>query len=90
MSDHPSHMVREDVDGYYCGVCGKYLDEASDGCTRPIYLDSYDLDVLSNTVEDALKHEVTRNNPDLVKKALAALRTWRSQHAQRTRLGHPG
>lgn len=80
---HPTHSVRENVEGYYCGRCGKMLDEGT--CEPVVHLDDYDILLVVVAAEAGIEMQ-DKWNPAQVKFSIEKMRKWAKQSRQRERL----
>lgn len=85
--EHPRGMIREDIAGYYCDVCGRDIDKPC--CEAPVSLSDHDLDIIHSAAKLAFQRvspDVMSVSRERLQEALDRFAAWRRQGDQRARL----
>jgi hypothetical protein len=81
----------EDVEGYFCSVCGKDISDCPGNCERPISEFQIMWDVVIATLEDSLEIERVGDNPFVYnsrtrRATLDKIKRWQRERDARLRL----
>lgn len=85
--EHPRGRIREDIAGYYCGLCGNDINKPCGAA--PVSISEHDLDIIQSAARLALQRvpsDVMPVSRERLQEALDRFATWRRQGDLRARI----